>query len=114
VQALAAHQAEERAANEALFTQARQELTYRWQERMTQMQDTLMIKQQQLMARHEEETVDLLVSVLLFCSCTACTASIRLVLWLGALELQQHILQLATLRFSSACILKQYAQAPPA
>lgn len=45
-QALAAQQAEERAANEAVFTQARQELTCRWQERMTQMQDQLMLSQQ--------------------------------------------------------------------
>lgn len=83
MQALAAQQAEERAANEALFTQARQELTYRWQERMAQMQDTLMINQQQLMARHEEETADLMVSVLLYCSCTASTV---VMLWLVALQ----------------------------
>lgn len=62
LEALAAQQADERASNEAVFTQARQELTCRWQERMAQMQDQLMLSQQQLMAKHEEETTDLLAA----------------------------------------------------
>lgn len=73
VQALAAQQAEERAANEAAYAQARQELTYRWQERMAQMQDTMMQQQQQMMARHEEETVNLLVRLsAAWAACTSC------------------------------------------
>jgi hypothetical protein len=63
LQTLAAQQAEDRAGNEAAFAQARQELALKWQERMSHMQEQLMVNQQQMLERHEEETASLLVSV---------------------------------------------------
>lgn len=62
LQTLAAQQAEDRAGNEAAFAQARQELALKWQERMSHMQEQLMVNQQQMLGRHEEETASLLVS----------------------------------------------------
>lgn len=61
-QDLEAQQAQDRAGNEANFTQARQELIARWQEHMSALQEQLLQTQQQMMARHEEETAIMLVS----------------------------------------------------
>lgn len=61
LQVLSEQQAAERAQHEAAFNQARQQLVLRWQAQLSTLQEQLMLNQQQMMTRHEQETANLLV-----------------------------------------------------